>query len=213
MQLGPSASRPVSAYRGADNTGPQLPGGHVNHSNLTPVMDGGGRQRPLTPMTMGLVKHILKNSKGAFGLGDQVAAGMSVHSLVQKKTQLLNEEEAMLAQFTSKQTLTDEDSALQSLAKNRVKEISKQLRVLATWSRKHSSQQLNLPAEISFSRPSSAYRSVVSHVSAPPQGQSPDFSDCRRRVFSTVLSEALDPWPWSTVPRCSTRGLRLPVWL
>ena len=127
-------------------------------------------------MTMGLVKHILKTSEGAFGVGDQVAAGMSVQSLVQKKTQLLHEEEAMLAQFMGKDATCAADSALQSLAKARVKDISKQLRVLSTWSRQHSSQQLAVPTEISFSRPSSAYRSVVSHVSAPPlQAQAPGY--------------------------------------
>lgn len=160
----------------------------MDDSNVTPAMDGGGRQRPLTPMTMGLVKHILKSGEGVFGLGEQVAAGMSVHSLVQKKTRLLHDEERMLAQFTSKQTLTDEESALQSLAKQRVKDISRQLRVLATWSRKHSSQQLQLPAEISFSRPSSAYRSVVSHVSAPPQGQPADFLRLQTPgIFNSVV--------------------------
>jgi hypothetical protein len=123
---------------------------------------------------MGLVKHILKTSEGAFGLSDDAAAGMSVHSLVQKKTQLLHEEEAMLAQFMNKETTSAAECTLQQLAKTRVKEISKQQRVLSTWSRKHSAQQLTVPDEMSFSRPSSAYRSVLSHVSAPHQTDAPD---------------------------------------
>jgi hypothetical protein len=52
-----------------------------------------------------------------------------------------------------------------------MKQISRQLHVLATWNRNHSSQQLAVPDDISFSRPSSAYMSIVSHVSAPPQPQ------------------------------------------
>lgn len=175
LQLGPSASRPVSAYRPAHDAAVTSLPQHNEHFNdnssptLTPVMGTGGRPRPLTPITMGLVKHILKTSGGTFGTGDKEAVGSSVHSLVQKKTQLLHDEEAMLDQYISKNVSSKEDSALQALAKARVKEISKQLRVLATWSRKHSSQQLTVPGEISFSRPSSAYQSIVSHVSALPQ--------------------------------------------
>jgi hypothetical protein len=173
LQLGPSASRPVSAYR--DQHTPELFNGTPSPSR-TPVMGGDrtGRQRPLTPMTMGLVKHILKTSEGAFGLSDDAAAGMSVHSLVQKKTQLLHEEEAMLAQFMTKETASAAERTLQLLAKTRVKDISRQLRVLSTWSSKHSAQQLTVPDELSFSRPSSAYRSVLSHVSAPHQTDTPD---------------------------------------
>jgi hypothetical protein len=176
LQLGPSASRPVSAYRTANDAGEQLRREQFDDKaspTLTPVMGEGCRKRPLTPMTLGLVKHILKTSGKVLGLNDQEVAGSSVQSLVQKKLQLLHDEEAMLAQFISKETASAEDFALQALAKNRMKDISKQLRVLATWSRKHSSQQLAVPSEISFSRPSSAYHSVVSHVSVPAQQEPP----------------------------------------
>ena len=141
--------------------------------SLTPVLGGGSRERPLTPMTLGLVKHILKTSEGTLGGDEQVAAGTSVQSLVQKKTKLLHEEEAMLAQYMNTQPVSSADSALQALAKARMKEIGKQLRVLATWNRTHSSEQLTMPDEISFSRPSSAYRSILSHVSAAPPAELP----------------------------------------